>query len=83
MGYVLKEYRKDGIVAGLLEPALELYLSERDGFSVIHLAAASEEVLSGMIKRKRDPNNVAHPSEQTAREQAISALKAIHFAFAK
>jgi len=44
------------------------------------LAAASEEVLSGMIKGKRDPNIAAHPSEQTAREQAISVLGAIHVA---
>jgi hypothetical protein len=80
MGHVYKEYRKDEIAGGLLETALELYFSGRDGFSVIHLAAASEEVLSGMIKGKRGPNNVAQPSEQTAREQEISALKAIHVA---
>lgn len=77
MGSVFKEYRKDEIAAGLLETALELYFRERDGFSVVHLAAASEEVLSGMIKGKRDPNNVAQPSEQTAREKEIPALKAI------
>lgn len=80
MGHVFKDYRKDEIAAGLLETALELYFNGRDGFSVIHLAAASEEVLAGMIKGKRDPNNVAHPSEQTAREQAILALNAIHIA---
>jgi hypothetical protein len=80
MGYVYKEYRKDEIAAGLLETAFELYFSGRDGFSVIHLAAASEEVLSGMIKGKREPNNAAHQFEKTAREQAISALGAIHAA---
>lgn len=80
MGYVYKNYRKDEIAAGLLETALELYFSGRDGFSVVHLAAASEEVLSGLIRRKRAPNNAVHPSEQTAREQAISALKEIHSA---
>jgi transposase-like protein len=78
MAYVYKNYRKDEIAAGLLETALELYFNGRDGFSVIHLAAASEEVLSGMIKGKRDPNKTVHPSEQTAREQTVSALAAIH-----
>jgi hypothetical protein len=83
MGSVFKEYRKDMIAAGLLETALELYFSKHDGFSVILLAGASEEVLSGMIKGKRDPNNVAQLSEQTAREKEILGLKAIHAAFAK
>jgi hypothetical protein len=78
MGHVYKEYRKDEIAAGLLETALELYFRRSDGFSVIHLAAASEEVLSGMIKGKRSPSKAVQPSEQTAREQSISALKAIH-----
>jgi len=78
MGYAYKNYRKDEIAAGLLETALELYFNGRDGFSVIHLAAASEEVIAGMIKGKRDTNNAAHPFEQTAREQEISALRAIH-----
>jgi hypothetical protein len=80
VGFVYKNYRKDEIAAGLLETALELYFNGRDGFSVIHLAAASEEVLSGMIKGKRDPKNAAHPSEQTAREQTICCLGAIHAA---
>jgi hypothetical protein len=80
MGYVYKKYRKDEIAAGLLETALDLYFNGRDGFAVIHLAAASEEVLDGMIKGKRDPNNTGHPMEQTAREQTISCLGAIHVA---
>jgi len=78
MGYVYKNYRKDEIAAGLLETALELYFNGRDGFSVIHLAAASEEVLAGMIRAKRDPNNATQPSQQTAREQEISFLKSLH-----
>jgi hypothetical protein len=78
VGYVYKNYRKDEIAAGLLETALELYFNERDGFSVIHLAAASEEVLAGMIKGKRAPNMSPSESERTAREQDILVLKAIH-----
>ena len=74
MGSVYKEYGKDEIAAGLLETALELYFSGRDGFSVIHLAAASEEVLSEMIKGKR-ARRAGKRSASRLQRYSISSLR--------
>ena len=78
MSHVVKNYKKDKIAAELLETALELYSKKQNGFAVIHLAAACEEVLSGMIKGKREPGKFPPLSNQTAREKSIAGLMAIH-----
>ncbi len=71
---VFQGYKKDEIASGMLETALDLYFNKADGFSIIHLAAASEEVLAGLLKSKKKESLLF----QTAREKAISALKEIH-----
>jgi hypothetical protein len=78
MTYHYKRYTKDDVAARLLESALELHLSGGDGFAVVHLAAASEEILSGLIKGRRVPSVVPTTAEKTAREQSIDALVEIH-----
>jgi hypothetical protein len=45
----LKAYAKGDVAARLLETALKLYFNGGDGFAVIHLAANSEELSSGII----------------------------------
>ncbi|MBU6392600.1 MAG: hypothetical protein KGJ87_11395 [Planctomycetota bacterium] len=73
---VYRNYRKDEIAARMLDTALDLFFKDGDGFSIIHLAAAAEEVLAGLIKHKATK---AYSSPvQTAREKTISALKEIH-----
>jgi hypothetical protein len=69
---VYQTYKKAEIAVGMLETALDLYFTDGDGFSIIHLAAASEEVLAGLLKSE------ANRSLQTSREKTISALKLIH-----
>lgn len=76
MAIVHRSYKKDEIAARMLETALDLFFKGGDEFSIIHLAAAAEEVLAGFIKSKKnesDDNLV-----QTARQKSISALKEIH-----
>jgi hypothetical protein len=53
-----------------------LYFDEGDGFSIIHLAAAAEEVLAGLLKSKK--NESVNGPVRTAREKTISTLKEIH-----
>jgi hypothetical protein len=65
----LKPYAKGEIAARLLETALNLYFNGGDSFAVINLAAASEELLSGMIQRQRESGAVL-----TAREKSIATL---------
>ncbi|MGH6796231.1 MAG: hypothetical protein ACREDH_13795 [Methylocella sp.] len=76
----LKSYAKGDIAARLLETALNLHFNGGDGFAVIHLAAASEELLSGMIQRKRKSGRdlPASASERTAREKSIATLGEIY-----
>ncbi len=76
MGMVYRTYRKDEIASSMLETALDLYFGKGDGFSIIHLAAAAEEVLAGLIQSKG--NEFASGQICTAREKQISALKEIH-----
>ncbi|MGH6846002.1 MAG: hypothetical protein ACREC0_00780 [Methylocella sp.] len=75
----LKTYAKRDIATRLLETALKLYFNGGDGFAVIHLAAASEELLSGMIKEQRESgvDLPALASERTAREKSIRAIGGI------
>lgn len=77
MSIVYRSYKKREIAHRMLETALDLYFDQGDGFSIIHLAAAAEEVLAGLTKEdtKSESNS---SSIQTAREKTISALKEIH-----
>jgi hypothetical protein len=72
---VYRSYKKSEIANMLLETALDLYFSRGDGFSIIHLAAAAEEVLSGLLNKKNE--NAIGP-HYTTRERTISTLKEIH-----
>jgi hypothetical protein len=74
---VIKNYRKDEIAARMLDTALDLYFKGGDGFSIIHLAAAAEEVLAGLIKGKKNESN-SNQVVQTAWDKTISALEEIH-----
>lgn len=76
MGKVYRRYEKDQIAAKLLETALDLYFEGKDGFSIINLTAAAEEVLAGFIKVKNN-QHVTSPVT-TARERSISALREIY-----
>ena len=73
---VYQDYRKDEIAARMLDTALDLCSREGDGFSIIHLASAAEEVLAGFVKNTKNECNSSQV--QTAREKTISALKEIH-----
>ncbi len=76
MAMVYRKYRKDEIAARMLDTALDLLFKGGDGFSIIHLAAAAEEVLAGLINHKNNESD-SRPV-QTAREKTISVLKEIH-----
>jgi len=75
MGMVYRSYNKGEIATRMLETALDLYFDAGDGFSIIHLAAAAEEVLAGLLRIKK--NETISGSVRTAREKTISALKEI------
>jgi hypothetical protein len=74
MSKVYRTYKKSEIADKMLETALDLYFGNGDGFSIIHLAAAAEEVLAGLLKRGRNRTGQVC----TAREKSISALKQLH-----
>lgn len=73
---VYRSYKKAEIATRMLETAIDLRFECGDGFSIIHLAAAAEEVLDGLIKTKENENDSSHV--RTAREKSISTLKEIH-----
>ncbi len=68
--------QKTEIAKSMLETAIELFLDNKCKFSALHLAAASEEVMAGLIKA----NN---PGSATAREEAKKWLIDICGAFGK
>ena len=76
MAKVYRNYRKDEIAAQMLDTALDLWFKGGDGFSIIHLAAAAEEVLVGLIKHEKNESD--NSSVQTAGEKTISALEKLH-----
>ncbi|CAM2198528.1 HEPN domain-containing protein (plasmid) [Paraburkholderia kururiensis] len=76
MHRVVREYRKIDIARMMLDTAINLYLEGADRFSVIQLAAAAEEVLAGMIQRKRS-GPASGPQNQTAREMTIATISEI------
>lgn len=76
MTKVYCNYKKDEIAARMLDTALNLHFEGGDGFSIIHLSAAAEEVLAGLIVNKTNGGDVA--TVQTAREKTIAALKEMH-----
>jgi len=76
MGMVYKSYKKGEIAARMLGTALDLYFDRGDGFAIINVAAASEEVLAGLLKN--NGNEKISGPVCTAREKTISALKEIH-----
>jgi hypothetical protein len=76
MGRIFRKYKKDEIAARMLETALDLHFEGKDGFSVVQLAAAAEEVLAGFLKTKK--NEKESGSVSIARERTISALKEIY-----
>ena len=73
---IYEKYRKDDIAARMLETALDLWLKSGDEFSIIHLAAAAEEVLAGLLKCRRSEDESS--AIRTAREKYILVLKEIH-----
>src|SRR3990172_5547881 len=76
MSMVYRNYKKGEIADKMLETALDLFLNGADGFSIIHLAAAAEEVLAGLLKSKKT-ENISGPVD-TARDKTVSALKELH-----
>lgn len=61
----------------MLQTALALYIKGGDRFSVLQLAGAAEEVISGHIKQRRE--YVATASElKTAREILLESMAYIH-----
>ena len=76
MNMVYRSYKKSEIATRMLETALDLYFDDRDGFSMLHLAAAAEAVLAGLIKSNK--NKINNSSIKTAREKTISVLEEIH-----
>ncbi len=74
MTKVLRKYKKEEIATRILETAIDLFFSGGDGFSIIHLAAASEEVVAGLLARKVAVGG----GISSARERTISALEEIH-----
>jgi hypothetical protein len=76
MAYVYRNYKKDEIAARMLDTALDLYFEGGDGFSIIHLSAAAEEVLAGLIENttRSEDGTSCH----TARKKSIATLEEIH-----
>lgn len=68
------KYNKADIAASMLDTAIVLYFSGGDGFSIVQLAAASEEVLAGLLAGK-----FASGAEVlSARKKSLSVLERIH-----
>jgi hypothetical protein len=74
MTAMFRKYKKKEIATRILETAIDLFFSSGDGFSIIHLAAASEEIVAGLLAGEA----AAGGGISSARERAISALEAIH-----
>lgn len=70
------KYQKNEIAESMLETAIELFLNNKCKFSALHLAAASEEVMAGLIK-------INQPGSTTGREVAKKWLIDISRAFGK
>jgi hypothetical protein len=70
------KYQKTEIATSMLETAIELFLDNKCKFSALHLAAASEEVMAGLI-------NANKPGSITGREEAKKWLIDICGAFGK
>ncbi|MDN7676480.1 hypothetical protein QZM22_29355 [Burkholderia oklahomensis] len=74
MGRVVREYRKIEIARSMLDTAIKIYLDEGDRFSVLHLASAAEEVIAGLLKRRRSDLSTVYPQDRTAREKTMAAI---------
>ena len=70
------KYQKAEIAKSMLETAIELFLNNKCKFSVLQLAAASEEVMAGLIKANK-------PESTTGREEAKEWLININKGFGK
>lgn len=58
------------------DTAIKIYLDGGDRFSVIHLAAAADDVIAGLMKQKRS-GPASGPHNRTARETTIAATSEI------
>ncbi|RQR21633.1 hypothetical protein DIE23_37885 [Burkholderia sp. Bp9143] len=74
MERIVKEYKKIEIARSMLDTAIEIYLDEGDRFSVLHLASAAEEVIAGLLKRRRSGSSTVYPQDRTAREKTMDAI---------
>lgn len=66
-----RTYRKTDIACSMIETAIDLYIKQGCLFSVMHLAASAQEVLSGLMKSR-------NPDISTFRESEIQVIGELH-----
>jgi len=78
MDRVVRECTRIEIARSMLDTAIKIYLDGGDRFSVLHLASAVEEVIAGLLKRRRAELPAVCLQDQAAREKAVAAIAEIH-----
>jgi len=70
----IRAYQKTEVAISMLETAIDLFLGNGCKFSALQLAAASEELIAGLIK-------AGNSNEVTGREKAKQWLAELHKAY--